>query len=417
MKSGLKKGATYNPHTKILYISNENMDKKNLIQSAINACAEEGGGTVIIPEGEWRSGPVHLKSNVNLHLERGAVIVFSEKYEDYLPVVFTRWEGTECYNYSPLIYAKDCENIAVTGEGTLIGNGQHWWHWKSMQKQAAEELCYSEINGIAVENRIYGTVSAALRPSFIQTINCKNILLEDFTIKDGPQWTIHPVYCENVTVRNVTVSTHGPNTDGLNPDSCSNVLIEDCIFDTGDDCIAINSGMNEDGWRVNRPCKNVEIRNCVMNGGHGGIVIGSAISGGVEDIYAHDCKITNTMQGIRLKSMRGRGGYIDRVTFDNIEINNVSDQAIQINMFYEFSTVEPQNDVPSDCSNIIIRNITGYGAETGIKINGLPEKKLRNIVLENIELTAEKAIECSNTELLTMKNVILSEENKKGRTR
>ena len=190
------------------------------------------------------------------------------------------------------------ENISVTGNGKLIGNGQAWWHWKKLQQEAALELCYAELHCIPTEERIYGTEKAALRPSFIQPINCQNVLLEGFEITDGPQWTIHLLHCEDVTIRNVTVSTHGPNTDGLNPDSCKNVLIENCPFDTGDDCIAINSGMNEDVVWIRRPCENVEIKNCTMNGGHGGIVIGSAMSGGVKNVYAQwvDCKINGTMQ-------------------------------------------------------------------------------------------------------------------------
>ncbi len=382
---------------------------KDAIQAAVDACAENGGGRVVIPEGEWHTGAVHLRSNVGLQLEYGAEVVFSGRYEDYLPVVFTRWEGMECYNYSPLIYANGCENISVTGSGTLIGSGETWWHWKKLQQAAAKELCYAESNGIPAERRIYGTEKAALRPSFIQTINCKNVLLEGFTIKDGPQWTIHPVYCDGVTVRDVTVSTHGPNTDGLNPDSCRNVLIEGCTFDTGDDCIAVNSGMNEDGWRVGRPCENIEIRNCVMNGGHGAVVIGSAMSGGVRNVYAHDCVINGTMQGIRLKSMRGRGGYVKGAVFENIEINNTTDQAVQINMFYESSTVEPRTDTPPDFNGIEIRNVHGRGNKTGIQIKGLPERKLGSIALENIELEAENALECSDVENVKIANIKISD--------
>lgn len=378
---------------------------KDAIQTAVDACAKKGGGMVIVPKGEWETGAIHLRSNINLHLEDGAVIKFSDNPSDYLPVVFTRWEGMECYNYSPLIYANGCENISVTGDGTLIGNGQSWWHWKKLQQEAAEELCYAEFNDVAVEKRIYGTEKAALRPSFVQPINCKNVLLEGFTIKDGPQWTIHPVYCDDVTVRNVNVLTYGPNTDGLNPDSCKNVLIEGCTFETGDDCIAINSGMNEDGLRVSRPCENIEIRNCTMTGGHGAVVIGSAMSGGVENVYAHDCKISGTMQGIRLKSMRGRGGYVNKVKFENMQIDDVTEQAIQINMFYEFSTVMPKNNTPSDFNNIEIRNIKGRNAKTGIQIKGLPEQRLKNITLENIDLTAENSFICSDVENIEMKNV------------
>ena len=385
---------------------------KNTINQAINVCSQNGGGDIVIPKGRWKSGAIHLKSDIHIHLEDGAEIEFSDKFEDYLPVVFTRWEGMECYNYSPLIYANGCENISVTGNGKLIGNSQNWWHWKKLQQEAALELCYAELHCIPPEKCIYGTEKTALRPSFIQPINCKNVLLEGFEITDGPQWTIHPVYCEDVTIRNVTVSTHGPNTDGLNPDSCKNVLIENCTFDTGDDCIAINSGMNEDGWRVRRPCENIEIKNCTMNGGHGGIVIGSAMSGGVKNVYAHNCKINGTMQGIRLKSMRGRGGCVDNVRFDNIEINNTTDQAIQINMFYEFSTVKPKSNTPSDFRNIEIRNINGKNNKTGIQIKGLPEHKLRNITLENINLTAEDAMICENVENIKMNNVDIRKADK-----
>lgn len=375
------------------------------VQTAVNECAANGGGTVVIPEGTHTTGPIHLKSNIELHLENNSVLIFSDKKSDYLPVVFTRWEGTECYNYSPLIYAKDCENISITGGGTLFGNGAAWWEWKKLQTDAAKELCYSEYNNIPVEKRIYGTEKAALRPSFIQTINCKNLLLDDFTIKDGPQWTIHPVYCENVTVRNVCVETQGPNTDGLNPDSCNNVLIEHCSFNTGDDCIAINSGINEDGIRVSKPCENIEIRNCTMTGGHGAVVIGSAMSGGVKSVYAHDCVIDGTMQGIRLKSMRGRGGYVKDVRFENIEINNTTDQAIQINMFYGSSTVIPKTAMPSDFSDIQIKNINGNGNKLGIQIKGLPEHRLRDISLSEIRLGAESSFECSDVEGLNINNV------------
>ena len=396
-----------NVSRKLFNVSEFQNQGQNAIQAAVDACAHAGGGTVVVPEGKWFSGPIHLSSNVHIKLDEGAVISFSDKFEDYLPVVFTRWEGMECYNYSPLIYARDCENISVTGNGVLVGNGKRWWPWKKLQQDAAKELCYAESNGTSVEDRVYGTEGAALRPSFIQFINCKDVLLEGFTIKDGPQWTLHPVYCEDVVIRNVTVLTHGPNTDGLNPDSCKNMLIEKCTFDTGDDCIAINSGMNEDGWRVNKPCENIEIRDCIMNGGHGAIVIGSAMSGGVKNIYAHDCKISGTMQGIRLKSMRGRGGYVDGAVFENIEIENATIQVIEINMFYQYSTVMPKTDTPPVFQNITIKNVRGTGEKTGIEIKGLPEQKLQDITLENVQITAKDAFLCSDVENIKLQNIEL----------
>ena len=378
------------------------------IQDTVNQCASSGGGTVVIPCGQWATGPIHLDDHIHLHFEDGAQLIFSDNPDDYLPTVFTRWEGMECYNYSPLIYANNCSHIAVTGHGSLYGSGQNWWSWKMLQQEAANELCYAESNHIPVSRRIYGTKKAALRPSFLQFINCTDILIDGPTFINGPQWTIHPVYCEDVIIRNVRVSTAGHNTDGLNPDSCKNVLIENCDFSTGDDCIAINSGMNEDGWRVNRPCENIIIRNCRMTGGHGAVVIGSAMSGGVRNIYAHDCHAEHTMQGIRLKSMRGRGGFVENVTFENFEINNVSNEAIQVNMFYEFSTVVPPSDTPSVFRNITIRNVSGEGADTAILLKGLPEEKLKEILLENISIKAKQALICTDVDGLSLKNLFLS---------
>lgn len=374
------------------------------IQRAVDDCSAQGGGTVIVSPGEWLSGPIHLRSHVHLSVEKGAVITFSDTFADYLPPVFTRWEGMECYNYSPLIYAIDCENIAVTGEGTLNGNGEAWWHWKQLQQTAADKLCYAERDGIPVEERIFGTEEAALRPSFIQPVRCRNVLIEGVAIHNGPQWTVHPVYCENVIIRGIEIVSCGPNTDGLNPDSCRNVLIEDSSFETGDDCIAINSGMNEDGWRVNRPCENIVIRNCVMKEGHGGLVIGSGMSGGVRNVYAHNCTITGGDRGIRLKSMRGRGGYVDNIRFEQIKINNVREEAVQINMFYGYSTVVPKTSTPSDFRNISIKDISGEGAAIAVEIKGLPEHRLNNISLENINLSADHALICSDVENITLKD-------------
>lgn len=389
------------------YADDYRAEGETAIQRAVDACAEAGGGTVVVSEGEWRTGPIHLKSRIHLRIEKGANVRFSEAYEAYLPAVFTRWEGIECYNYSPLIYARDCTDIAVTGEGTLWGNGQAWWPWKQRQQRAATELCHAQSRGVAVEERRYGTEEAALRPSFIQPIGCKNVRIAGITVKDGPQWTIHPVYCENVAVQNLRIETKGPNTDGINPDSCRNVLIEGCYLDTGDDCIAINSGMNEDGWRVGRPCECVEIRDCEMAGGHGGVAIGSGLSGGVKHIVVHDVKIRHTMQGIRLKSMRGRGGYVEDVKFARIRIEDATDQAIQITMFYEYTTVEPAANTPSDFRDIQIRDVSGTTKGTGIQIKGLPEHKLKKIRLERIDLQAQNAVICSDAEEMEWDHVTL----------
>ena len=378
---------------------------KGALQRAVEACRRQGGGTVCVNAGVWQTGAVKLYSNIRLFLEEGSRLEFSADPADYLPMVFSRWEGIECWNYSPLIYAVDGENIAVTGNGELFGNGQQWWHWKKLQEKAARKLYDAEADGIPVEQRRFGTVEAALRPSFIQFVRCRNVYWEGFNIIDGPQWTLHPVYCENVVVKGVKVRTGGPNTDGLNPDSCSRVRIEDCIFETGDDCIALNSGMNEDGWRVNRPCENILIRRCRMNRGHGGVVIGSGMSGGVRNVHVHDCSFDGTELGIRLKAMRGRGGIVENISFDHIRIDHIPGPAIQLTSFYQAATVPPKSVCPPVFRNLKISNISGSGNRLGIEMKGLSEARLENISLENIDLAADSALECFDLSDLTMNQV------------
>ena len=374
-------------------------------RQAIRTCHQEGGGVVCVPPGAWLTGPIHLRSHVRLHLEKGALVRFSTRFADYSPVVFTRWEGVECYNYSPLIYALHCENVAVSGEGVLDGQGQAWWHWKQQQQAAAKTLYDAESKGVPVEERVFGTEEAALRPQFLQTIHCRNVLVEGVTFVNGPMWTIHPVYCENVLVRGIAVSSEGPNTDGLNPDSCHNVLVEGCSFHTGDDCIAINSGMNEDGWRVNRSCENIVIRDCTMSEGHGAVAIGSGMSGGVRNVYVRDCHITGGDQGIRLKSMRGRGGFVEEVCFENIQIASLRHEAIVLNMFYGSSTAASRSDAPPAFRKIRIRNVTCESAGMAIAIRGLPEQPIEHVVLENLHLNAVEGVRCHNAHDITFSNV------------
>jgi polygalacturonase len=374
-------------------------------RQAIKACHEEGGGVVCIPQGTWLTGPIHLRSDVNLRLEKGALVCFGTRFADYLPVVFTRWEGVECYNYSPLIYARDCENVAVSGEGVLDGQGPAWWHWKGQQQAAARTLYDAEFEGVPVEQRIFGTEEAALRPQFLQTVHCRNVLVEGVTFVNGPMWTVHPVYCENVHVRGISVQSEGPNTDGLNPDSCRNVLVEGCSFHTGDDCIAVNSGMNEDGRRVARPCENIVIRDCAMSEGHGAVAIGSGMSGGVRNVYVHDCRVTGGDQGIRLKSMRGRGGFVDNVHFQNIHMAGLRQEAIVLNMFYGSSTAASRSDVPPAFRNIHIRNVTCESAGVAVAIRGLPEQPIERVVLEDLRLNAVEGIRCQDADDLTFNNV------------
>ena len=300
---------------------------------------------MFVPAGRWVTGPIHLASNIHLHLAEGAELLFSQDFADYLPVVFSRWEGLELMNYSPLVYAKDCENVAITGKGKLDGRGQAWWPWKKTQKDAAKRLYDMASAGTPPEKRVFGT-PGDLRPSFIQTVGCKNVLVEGVTISSGPMWTIHPVYSENVIVRRVTVLTDGPNNDGLNPDSSKNVLVEDSFFSTGDDCVVIKSGLNEDGWRVGRPSENIVVRRLRGQRGHGGVVIGSEMSGGVRNVFVNDCEFVGTDRGLRIKSMRGRGGVIENMYYQNVRHLDLRLLDVELTTFYGSSTLVPLTQKP-----------------------------------------------------------------------
>ncbi len=262
-----------------------------------------GGGRVVVPSGRFATGPIHLRSNVELHVSRDATLLFARDPRQYLPAVLTRFEGTELMNYSPFIYAYDQQNVAITGEGTLDGQAdrEHWWPWKGLAdfgwtrgapnyNASRQRLLEMAERREAVERRRFGE-GDYLRPPFIQPYKCRNVLIENVSITNSPMWEINPVLCENVTVRGVKISSGGPNNDGCNPESSRDVLIERCVFNTGDDCIAIKSGRNADGRRVNVPSQNIIVRNCEMRDGHGGVTIGSEISGGCWNVFAHDCRM------------------------------------------------------------------------------------------------------------------------------
>ena len=383
------------------------------IQKAIDACHEAGGGSVIIPEGEWLTGAIKMKSFVNLHVSKGAVVKFTQEFEDYLPVVFTRWEGMECYNYAAPIYGYGLRNIAITGEGLLDGQGDFWWDWKRTKQGATAKRLYQMIvDGVPPTERILGTQEDGMRPNFVQFIACQGILIENVTFKNGPMWTIHPVYCSDMIVRGMKVKTVGPNNDGINPDSSRNLLIEDCYFSTGDDCVVLKSGLNEDGWRVGRPTENVVIRNIFAHEGHGGVVCGSEMSGSVRNVYAHNSVFVGTDRGFRVKSMRGRGGVVENIWIEDIKMKNMGGQAIRLNMFYGSSTVKPATDIPAAFRNFYIRNIECDGAARAIEITGLPELAIENIHMENLVIKANEGIKITDGIHLSIKNLDL--ETSKG---
>lgn len=378
----------------------------NALRLAIAKASAAGGGTVLVPAGSWLTGPIHLLSNINLHVASGAVLAFSRDFSDYLPPVLTRWEGLEVYNYSPLVYARDCENVAVTGGGKLDGQGAAWWPWKQTQKGAANELYEMASNGVPTESRVLAR-EGGLRPSFIQTVGCKNVLVEGVTLTNGPFWTIHPVYSENVIVRRVRVETNGPNNDGCDPDSSRNVLIEDSFFTTGDDCVVIKSGLNEDGWRVGRPSENIVVRRLHGERGHGGVVIGSEMSGGVRNVWVTDSEFVGTDRGLRIKSMRGRGGTIENVFYDNVRHRDIRLMVVEVTSFYASSTLAPKTETPPTIRNVHVSNVTAQVAKQAIDIVGLPELPVRDVSFENVDIVANEGLRCVDCENVTFKNTKL----------
>ena len=316
---------------------------------AINECTKAGGGKVVVPPGTYLTGAIHLKSNVNLEITKDATIKFSQNPKDYLPVVFSRWEGVEVFNYSPFIYAFGQQNIAITGTGTLDGqsDNEHWWPWngrpaygwkEGMKNQRPDRnaLFTMAETGVAVQERIFGE-GHYLRPQFIQPYRCQNVLIDGVTVRNSPMWEIHPVLCRNVIVQNVSINSHGPNNDGCNPESCTDVLIKNCYFDTGDDCIAIKSGRNADGRRLKAPTENVIVQGCRMKDGHGGITVGSEISGGVRNLFAESCAMDspNLDHALRVKNNAMRGGVLENLHFRNIDVGQVAHAVITIDFNYE----------------------------------------------------------------------------------
>ncbi|MDZ7722636.1 MAG: glycoside hydrolase family 28 protein [candidate division KSB1 bacterium] len=361
---------------------------------AIAACHDSGGGRVIVPQGKYLTGAIHLKSNVNLHISDGATILFSRNLEDYLPVVYTRFEGVECMNYSPLIYGYNLENIALTGEGTLDGQADetHWWSWAKKQDHGWQEgmphqkadrdrLFQMGEDNAPVQERVFGP-GHYLRVNFIQFYRCKNILIDGLTLKRSPMWEIHPVLSENITVRNVTIDSHGPNNDGCNPESSKNILIENCYFDTGDDCIALKAGRNGDGRRVDTPTENVIIRNCRMKDGHGGVVIGSEMTGGCRNVFVEDCVMDspNLDRALRIKTNSLRGGTVEHIYMRNVRIGQVADAILRVYFHYENGDA---GDYTPVVRNIHLKNVTSEKSKYALLLEGYERSPITHIYLDS----------------------------------
>ena len=397
-------------------------DCTDAIRQTIAACNAAGGGRVVVPAGVFLTGAIHLKSNVNLALAAGATLKFSPDPAKY-PVVFTRWEGVECMNYSPLIYAFEQENIAVTGQGTLDGSAsnENWWGWNlKVSGQPAKQVPSRNLlndlgeRGVPVAGRVFGP-GHFLRPNFIQPYRCRNVLIEGVRIRNSPMWEIHPVLCTNVTVRGVDVFSHGPNNDGCDPESCRDVLIENCLFDTGDDCIAIKSGRNNDGRRVGVASENFIIRGCTMKDGHGGVVIGSEVSGDCRNVFVENCRMDspNLDRALRFKSNARRGGVLENVFMRNVEIGRVAEAVLTIDLIYEEGASGPH---PPVVRNVVLENITSNASPRVMWIAGFAGATIDRVRFANCTFRGVEATEVlSHAGSISFSNVTI-EPARKGRS-
>ncbi|PIF70976.1 glycoside hydrolase family 28 protein [Flavobacterium sp. 2] len=372
-----------------------------VFEKAIKACASNGGGKVLVPNGKYLTGPIHLESNVNLHLEDNAEILFSLNPKEY-PIVHTSWEGTEVMNYSPLIYAKNKTNVAVTGKGTLNGQADstNWWIWsggknygwkKGIPSQNdpnnREVLVDMAEKGVPVSERVFGE-GRYLRPNFIEFFECNTVLVKDITVINAPFWILHPIKTNNMIIDGVTVNSHGPNNDGCDPEYSQNIIIRNCTFNTGDDCIAIKAGRDADGRRVGLPSKNIIVQNCKMIDGHGGVVIGSEISAGVNNVFVENCNMDspNLDRAIRIKTNSKRGGVIEDVYVRNLEVGTVKECVLKLNMFYNVYGSQTGNFIPT-IRNISLENVNvKNGGKYSVWAEGYKESPVENVTLKNVKI-------------------------------
>ena len=363
------------------------------IAKAIAKASQMGGGVVVVPKGEWLTGQIHLKSNVNLHLEAGAVLLFSENPEDYLPAVHTTWEGLECYNYSPLIYAYQSKNVAVTGQGEVKAKLDIWKAWYARpagHMNSLKRLYYLSYNNVPVEERQMVNDTAHMRPQFIQFNRCENVLLEGITITNSPFWTIHPYLCKNVVIRKVKVWAHGHNNDGIDPEMSQNVLVENCVFDQGDDAIAVKSGRAPEGWRSKTPSKNIVVRNCFVKNGHQLMAIGSELSGGIENIYIHDCKVAKDAKMFNvvfIKTNERMGGFVKNIYAKNLEVGrmDLGVLGIETDVLYQWKDLVPTLERRlTPIQGVYLENIQATNVKYVSKLVGQKELPIQNVSLKGI---------------------------------
>lgn len=397
-----------------------------LINHTVDRLSQAGGGTLFFPAGTYLTGAIRLKSNITLELEAGATLLFSDNFDDYLPFMEVRHEGVMMKSFSPLISAMDAENITIKGEGTLDGQGKAWWTeffriYVDLEKNGMRELNKyqplwekeNDVEALYAETNEdwHGTLKRCFfRPPFIQPVRCRRVRIEGVKIINSPFWTVNPEFCDNVVVTGVTIhNVPSPNTDGINPESCRNVHISDCHISVGDDCITLKSGRDAQARRLGVPCENITITNCTMLSGHGGVVIGSEMSGSVRKVTISNCVFDGTDRGIRIKSTRGRGGVVEDIRVSNIIMSNIKREAVVLNLKYSEMPVEPMSERTPLFRDISISGLTAVGVKTPVKIVGLEEAPVTDIILRdiNVKNAREKCI-FENCERIRLTDVIVN---------
>ena len=376
-----------------------------IINNLIDSLSAAGGGTLFFPAGSFLTGPIVMKSNITLYLDAGSVVMFSDDFDDYLPMVPSRWEDIRVRNFKSQVYAYKCENISIRGDGHFEGQGKKWWDFmRSVNAKQATMNKWQEIFGkenetLLLKNQYLRSKNNFLRPPMVTTYECKNVLIEGVSFSNPPFWTIMPAFSDNITITGITIENPGnsPNTDGIDPSSCRNVHISDCHITVGDDCIVIKSGRDEDGRDAGRPTENITITNCTMLEGHGGVVIGSEMSGDVRRITITNCVFEGTDIGIRIKTMRGRGGVVEDVRVSNINMYNIVNEGILITLRYQPTQAEPISERTPAVKNIHLSNISIRNAQRPVAIFGLEERAVASVSFNDIRSFSDKGILLENT--------------------
>ena len=383
---------------------------RDAFAAAIRACDEGGGGQVVVPEGTYLvNGPIHLVDNMNLHLAEGACVKFGTDPADYLPPVLTRWECTRLYNYSPLVYARGRRNVALTGMGTLDGQAKETWcRWTAKDDADVAASRRMNLEGVPVAERVFGE-GHYLRPSMVQFYECENVLVEGVRILDAPFWCVHPVFSKNVTVRNIRFTSHNPNNDGIDIDSCESVHIHDVIFDNGDDCIAIKSGRGPEGRALRKPTRNVYIHDCIFNA-YTAIAIGSEMGGSVYNIFAENCEARSEIKrAFRIKGNRTRGGEVSHIRYRNMRFLNAWEEMIDLTTRYGGMIPGAPETFPPVYHDIRYERIHAEGpCKIALNITGEPDEPIRDVVLSDVIVEkAERRRNVEHVANLVLQNVEL----------